>query len=241
MGRGLAFLEWEVCHDLDPNDEEMSPIPLQIKILQSDSERMSADTSRMAIYIENSCIIPNMDEKMVIRYATEADAALLANLGARTFKDSFGSLNRPEDIEDYITTNFSLAKIGEELRDPASIFFIQYDDGKAIGYAKLSTHKNSTREKGITPIELVRIYVDQPAIGKGYGSALMQACLEEAKRTGYDTIWLGVWEKNDQAIRFYERWGFRVVGNRKFVLGEDVQNDLVMERPIRNSSALDSE
>jgi ribosomal protein S18 acetylase RimI-like enzyme len=43
-------------------------------------------------------------------------------------------------------------------------------------------------------------------------------------------VWLDVWERNTRAISFYERWGFVVVGEQDFVLGDDVQRDLLMAR-----------
>jgi ribosomal protein S18 acetylase RimI-like enzyme len=58
----------------------------------------------------------------------------------------------------------------------------------------------------------------------------MRACLEEARKMGHATIWLGVWEKNERAIRFYDKWGFRKIGEKQFVLGRDVQTDFIMER-----------
>jgi ribosomal protein S18 acetylase RimI-like enzyme len=78
----------------------------------------------------------------------------------------------------------------------------------------------------------VRIYIEEEIIGKGYGSALMDFCLEEAKKNGYRTIWLGVWEKNLRAIRFYRMWRFTKVGTKEFVLGSDLQNDHIMARPV---------
>ena len=85
---------------------------------------------------------------------------------------------------------------------------------------------------GTEPVELVRIYVENDIIGAGYGAALMNACLEEAKKNGHRTIWLGVWEKNLRAIRFYRRWGFTKVGTKEFLLGSDLQNDHIMARPV---------
>ena len=41
-------------------------------------------------------------------------------------------------------------------------------------------------------------------------------------------IWLGVWEKNTEAIAFYKSLGFTDVGNHVFMLGKDAQNDLIM-------------
>ncbi len=160
------------------------------------------------------------------------DAALLAALGARTFEDSFGPENRPEDMERYLRSSFSRNQIRTELADPASTFLLAYQAGRPVGYAKLSDSKQPDCVRGPKPLELVRLYVEQDLTGKGYGSALMKACLDEAQRAGHRTIWLGVWVKNELAIRFYEDWGFTKVGAQEFVLGSAVQNDFVMERPV---------
>jgi ribosomal protein S18 acetylase RimI-like enzyme len=71
-------------------------------------------------------------------------------------------------------------------------------------------------------------------IGRGVGAALMQACLEEAGRRGCETVWLDVWERNPRAIAFYRKWGFAEVGNQAFQLGEDLQNDILMARAVKN-------
>ncbi len=78
----------------------------------------------------------------------------------------------------------------------------------------------------------MRLYARRDWIGRKAGAALMQACLDEAAAKRNDTIWLDVWEKNARAIVFYERWGFVEVGSQPFRLGEDIQNDLIMARPV---------
>ncbi len=60
----------------------------------------------------------------------------------------------------------------------------------------------------------------------------MQRCLQDAKEIGGGAIWLGVWEKNERALDFYKRWGFRVKGAYTIELGKDRQTDLLMERDI---------
>ena len=90
-------------------------------------------------------------------------------------------------------------------------------------------------EPGITakrPIELSRLYSHQEYIGKGVGQNLMDECLERAKRHDHDVMWLGVWEYNPRAQRFYEKNGFRVVGKHVFQLGTDPQTDLLMQREL---------
>ena len=60
----------------------------------------------------------------------------------------------------------------------------------------------------------------------------MKACLYEAEKRSCDTIWLGVWEHNPRARAFYRKWGFVEVGTQLFQLGDDLQNDLLMQRPV---------
>jgi len=60
----------------------------------------------------------------------------------------------------------------------------------------------------------------------------MQACIGEAKRGGYKTLWLGVWEHNHRARAFYRKWNFHDVGTHVFHLGEDLQTDILMQRSI---------
>jgi GNAT superfamily N-acetyltransferase len=167
-----------------------------------------------------------------IRRATEDDALLIAKLGARMFKEAFAQDNEPEDMDSYLAQNFSLEKIEAEFAAPSSIFLLAYEDEKPIGYAKLKAGKIPRSVSGPKPVELVRVYVDQKIIGKGYGSVLMKSCIGQAKLAKYKTIWLGVWEKNEGAIKFYEKWGFSTVGSQVFILGSDIQNDLVMQRPV---------
>jgi ribosomal protein S18 acetylase RimI-like enzyme len=167
-----------------------------------------------------------------IHQATPDDAELIARIGARTFEASFGADNRPEDMERYLSRSFSKVYIAAQLADPSSIFLLAHKEGKAVGYLMLRESKKPISVTGTKPVELVRLYVEEESIGKGYGSALMNACLETAKKNGYGTIWLGVWEKNLRAIGFYEKWGFTKIGKKDFVLGSDLQKDHIMARPV---------
>jgi ribosomal protein S18 acetylase RimI-like enzyme len=158
------------------------------------------------------------------------DASLIARIGAATFEAAFGADNTPEDMNEYLAANFNLANIQAHLADPLSSYLLGYESGQVFGYAMFRVGEAPEAVGGPNPIELVRFYVDQNFIGQGYGSALMQACIDEATRDGYTPIWLGVWEKNDRAIGFYEKWGFTRVGMKQFVLGTDPQTDVIMER-----------
>jgi len=175
-----------------------------------------------------------MTEKLHVttRRANSDDADLLAELGARTFRDTFAADNTKEDMDAYVASNFSLAHQTAELVHPAATFLIAEVDGIAAGYAKVQSGEPAEGIEGTKPIELVRLYASREWLGRGVGEALMRACLDEARNAGFETLWLGVWERNERAQAFYRKWDFRAVGEHIFQLGSDQQRDILMERPL---------
>jgi diamine N-acetyltransferase len=169
---------------------------------------------------------------LTIRRGTLADAGLLSELGARTFSETFAVDNTPEDLAAYVATSFNVAQQTAQLKDPASTFLIAEVDGHAAGYAKLHDGEPEKGVEGPKPVELVRLYVSRDWLGRGIGEQLMRACIDEARKAGHVTIWLGVWERNARAQAFYRKWNFRTVGEHMFQLGSDLQRDLLMERPL---------
>lgn len=173
---------------------------------------------------------------LTVRDATQADVDLLADLCRRTFEDAFGPDNDPADMAQYVATAFSRSQILSEFLTLQSVFLLAYDDnrypGKPLGYARLVGGAPDACVTGPHPVEICRLYLEQWAIGQGYGGQLMAACLERAAGEGYETVWLGVWEHNHRAQGFYHRWGFQRVGSHPFLLGSDLQTDWILSRPV---------
>ncbi|MBV8859397.1 MAG: GNAT family N-acetyltransferase [Acidobacteria bacterium] len=167
-----------------------------------------------------------------VRRASTDDAKLLAELGARTFSETFAEDNSPEDMAAYVADSFSLERLTEELTDPLSVFFIAEVDDVAAGYAKIHPGETAEGVEGERPIELVRLYVAQAWLGRGVGPALMRRCVDATREMGFQTIWLGVWEHNRRAQAFYRKWSFYEVGEHIFQLGSDPQRDIVMQRAV---------
>ncbi len=167
--------------------------------------------------------------KINIRYATAADHVLLAELGARTFYDTLAADNTPENMAAYLAASFGPEIQAAELSAPGSLFLIAEVDGAAVGYTRLREGQPSARTIGVRPLEIVRLYARQEWLGQGVGAALMKASLDEAARRGCDSIWLDVWDHNLRARAFYSRWGFAEMGTQSFQLGDDLQNDLLMQ------------
>ena len=169
-----------------------------------------------------------------IRQAILEDAKLLTDLSYTTFWDAFAHhpKNAPDDLAHYMRQAFSIEQITAELDMPESIFLIASLDENPAGYAKLIV---GNTEEGITadrPVELSRLYSHQEYLGKGVGQNLMDACFDRAREDGHDVMWLGVWEYNPRAQRFYEKNGFHVVGRHTFQLGSDPQTDLLMQKEL---------
>jgi GNAT superfamily N-acetyltransferase len=171
-------------------------------------------------------------EPIAIRRAAQSDNALLSELGAATFAETFGATNTPEDMQGYLQAAFSPDLQAGELADPATVFLIAEIAGQPAGYARLREARPSATLDAVRPVELVRLYARARWIGRGVGAALMDASLQQAIDNGCDVMWLGVWERNERAIAFYRKWAFREFGSHAFLLGKDLQNDLLMARPV---------
>jgi diamine N-acetyltransferase len=166
---------------------------------------------------------------MNIRYGNIHDAKMLSELGAKTFHETFAKDNTPENINAYLEESFSPEIQFNELSAQDTIFIIAESEGMPIGYAQLMIGSRDETIKGTKPLEIRRIYASSEYLGKGVGNELMKTAIHEAKARDCDCIWLGVWEKNQRAIDFYKKWGFRQVGTHVFSVGDDPQNDFVME------------
>lgn len=162
-----------------------------------------------------------------IRTAVPADAALLADLGARTFRDAFGALNDPADLAQFLGTEFTPERQAAELARDDWTTLLAVADGTPVGYAQ------SLPREAPVPVEpgpvrfLRRLYLEQAWTGRGVGRPLLEAIAADARARGAATLWLNTWERATQAIAFYRKQGFVEVGTMTFMVGTDPQRDLV--------------
>lgn len=172
-------------------------------------------------------------KNIAIKQAHANDVELLQKLSIVTFTDTFAAYNTAENMQMYIEKYFSLENVLEELNNSENFFFIAYQENEPAGYLKLRLPEEHLPSlKNNTPIELERVYVLKKLQGTGLGYKLMQFAFEYSRQKGFDTLWLGVWEQNEKAIRFYEKLGFETFGEHEFILGTDKQNDLLMKKAL---------
>lgn len=160
-----------------------------------------------------------------IRRATVHDAAALAQLAERTFRDAFAADNNPDDLELHIRSSYGEPQQRREIESADVITLVVEDDGFLIAFAQI---RRAPSEHG--DVEIARFYVDRAHHGRGIAQSLMAAANDAARELGGTTLWLGVWERNPRAIAFYEKCGFRDVGSHPFLVGTDLQTDRIMSR-----------
>ncbi len=164
-----------------------------------------------------------------IRRADASDAALIADLSRTTFYQAFAKDNTASDMELFMNEQFTKEGLMQEVQEADGIFLLAYDVTEAVGYARIRV-ENKYKQEGA--LEVARIYALDKAIGQGVGKALMETCLQIARDMQMNMVWLGVWEKNERAIAFYEKWGFEKFGEHKFLLGTDWQTDCLMKKML---------
>jgi diamine N-acetyltransferase len=105
------------------------------------------------------------------------------------------------------------------------------DGGAPVGYTLL-TPPDLPLPIGPQDIELRRIYTLDLTRGTGLGSALMARAITDARTLGHTRLLLGVLATNTRARSFYERQGFALAGERRFLVGRSWYDDVVYARGV---------
>jgi ribosomal protein S18 acetylase RimI-like enzyme len=171
--------------------------------------------------------------RVIVRRALPDDAGALAELAARTFYDTFADSNSAEDMEAFLTSTYGEAIQLAEIMDPLMTTLLAEVDGVLAGFAQIRTGEPPSCVKGERPVEIKRFYVAKAYHGTGAAQELMRSAQAAAREEGGKTLWLGVWEHNDRAVAFYRKIGFYPVGSQPFLVGSDLQTDIVLERPLQ--------
>ena len=168
-------------------------------------------------------------DNIVIKRVANNEAALLQLISKQTFVETFAATNTEENMRQYLTDNLSLARLEGELNDAHSAFYFAWQDERVVGYLKLNFGESQTELQDASSVEIERIYVLQELHGKKVGQLLYDKAIYLARQAQATYIWLGVWEHNLRAIRFYQKNGFVAFDKHIFKLGDDEQTDIMMK------------
>lgn len=162
---------------------------------------------------------------------------MLRELSINTFRDAFEAQNNPEDFRSYLETAFSPKQLRAEWSHPHTRFYFAWSGDRIAGYCKLNTENAQSELREPEGLEIERIYVARAFQGRGIGSRMLEEILRLARQSGKRYAWLGVWQKNPGAIKFYERHGFTIFGEHPYYIGNDRQMDWMMKRELPATDA----
>ena len=168
----------------------------------------------------------------LFRQCTIDDLDILPSFSRQRYFETFADMNTPDNMTAYLDEAFALEKIRAEQSDANAAFYFLYWDGKLAGYLKLNEASAQTDLHDEQSLEIERIYVSKEFQGEGLGRYLMDQAISIAIQRKKKYVWLGVWEKNEKALRFYKRNGFYQIGTHSFVMGDDEQTDYIMRKDL---------
>ena len=153
----------------------------------------------------------------------------LVTISRKTFYETFHKQNTDTDMNTYLNDCFSDAQLSKEFNTKESYFYFARINNDIAGYLKLNFGNAQTDLQDKQALEIERIYVLEPFQGKKVGQSMFEKILSIANKKNLNYIWLGVWEENLKAIQFYFKNGFVAFDTHQFVVGKDVQTDIMMK------------
>lgn len=172
-----------------------------------------------------------------VRRATATDASALAEIASKTFPLACPPHTTQAAIDDFLGRHLSERNFDEYLADPARELLLAEVGAESAGYAMIvhgvpADPDVATSVAGDPTSELSKFYVLEQFHGAGVASAIMTASLLVGRAHGSASVWLGVNKLNARANRFYTKHGFAIVGSKKFLVGNNWEDDFVRERML---------
>ena len=171
-----------------------------------------------------------MSDEFEIRQAQPCDAAILAALAEQTFRETFAASNSIEGMDEHCERSFSESIQLAELLTARARTLIAWQHAQPMGFVQLRFIEPPPCVTDKSSVELQRFYVLRSWHGTGVAGELMRAAFEAAASA--PAIWLGVWPANLRAVAFYQKFGFRHVGEKIFHMPNDPQSDWVLARAL---------
>ncbi len=168
----------------------------------------------------------------------------LVDFGKREFTRTFGHLYSKEDLEEYLSSAYTVEKYQKWIDDSENYFLAvaeSQETSEIKGYVlsakfcELPLDESLPDQPGLSlrSAEIKRLYVSPDVFGVGVAYELMARAFqwfEIIKLTAPEwQLMLGVFSENIRAQRFYEKHGFKFVGEYKFQVGNHFDHELIMQ------------
>lgn len=221
-------------NDLTTNGQSLAKAPVQTKEQMQTKDQISTKEQ-----IQTKDFITGKNRpNITIRPITANDLTTLRELAMQTFRETFGHHNSEEELQDYFNTAYSLDTLREELQNTESQHVFVLVDNVLAGYLKVNVGMAQTEQELPNAFEVQRIYILRQFQGLGLGRYLFEYALSLATKTTCQWVWLGVWEHNKKAQRFYSHYGFERFSEHRFDVGGKVDCDFLLKCSVEKIRAL---
>ncbi|MCM3640157.1 GNAT family N-acetyltransferase [Priestia aryabhattai] len=173
-----------------------------------------------------------MSVMMNVKKCTLEDVNHLQSISYKTFNETFKDQNSQENMTAYLEKAFTVEQLEKELSNASSQFFFMYVNHEIAGYLKINMNDAQSEDMGEETLEIERIYIGNSFQKQGLGKHLFNKAVEIATTLNKKKIWLGVWEKNKNAIDFYKKQGFVQAGSHSFYMGDEEHIDFIMVKTL---------
>lgn len=167
-----------------------------------------------------------------IKRVTTDDVKELQDISRITFSETFAADNTQENIDVFLNEAYDQEKLINEINNTNSEFYFLIVDEQVVGYLKVNQEDAQTEQVAVNALVVERIYLKQSFQHQGLGLVLIKLAERIARKKSRTNIWLGVWEENYNAQKFYEKDGFHRVSEHRFVIGDDVQTDYILVKEL---------
>lgn len=120
----------------------------------------------------------------------------------QTVMTSFGCVG-----EGYSINDAEVRDMHAHYQAPRHRYFVVMENDHVVGGAGIAPLAGSD----VTTCELRKMYLLPECRGKGYGEALMKACLDFAREAGFTNCYLETLASMRAARSLYEKWGFKTL------------------------------
>ncbi|KRL91056.1 GNAT family N-acetyltransferase [Lactobacillus kalixensis] len=167
-----------------------------------------------------------------IKNVTIDDLKKLQEISRETFKKTFDPFTKPDDMAEFLEESYATQKLTQEISNPDSRFFFLMVDGEVAGYLKINVGHAQTEQLRDNALEIERIYLREKFQHQGLGSVLFNYAEKIATAEKKDYLWLGVYEKNIVAQKFYAKKGLTRVSQHVYPVGDDPQIDYLLVKKL---------
>jgi ribosomal protein S18 acetylase RimI-like enzyme len=167
-----------------------------------------------------------------IRNAKIEEVAAVRELAIEVYNDTFAEFNTQENLDAFFKDAYNLETFKTEFSELGSALYVALDELKIIGFLRMRKNHEVDKHLGKNHVELHRLYIHRDYHGGTVSKMFMEEALAFAKKGKFEWIWLGVWEKNFRAQKFYSKWGFERFGEHIFQMGDDPQTDWLLKKKL---------